>query len=69
MSLGLGNTQYFEVHPVKAFAGPTLPQLDLAAVSTNHVSLNLLDQVVQNESCSIYIRGRQELFISGIHFV
>lgn len=54
---------------MKAFTGPTLPQLDLAAVSKNHVSLNLPDRVVQNESCNIYIRSRQELFISGIRCV
>lgn len=69
MSLGLGNTQQFGGHSIKAVAGPTLPRLDLAAVSTDHVSLNLLDQVMQDESCNIYIRGRQELFISGIRFV
>lgn len=44
---------------MKACSGPTLPQLDLATVSTNHVSLNLLDQAVQNESGNLYIRSRQ----------
>ena len=69
VSLGLGNTRHLGGHSIKAFPGPLLPQLDLAIVSTNHISLHLLGQVVQNESCNIRIRSRLELLISGIRFV
>lgn len=66
VSLGLGNTRHLGGHCIKAFTGPLLPQLDLA---TNHVSLSLLGQVVQKESCNIRIRSRLELLTSGIRFV